>query len=160
MPEEDETKEPSLADAWADTLSARSSPASLSSKIHDSDAEPETPSTQLADAWTTTLPPPPPKNETGVKLTLGDATRVGARTLYTFYLGRADHAWTVKLRYSDCASVFAACAKVDVPLPTPPPKTWRLTCRGEAEAEERGRHQARYLSRVVASEKYWALSSV
>ena len=33
MPE-DETKEPSLADAWADTLSARSSPASLSSKIH------------------------------------------------------------------------------------------------------------------------------
>ena len=25
MPEEDETKEPSLADAWADTLSARSS---------------------------------------------------------------------------------------------------------------------------------------
>ena len=79
MPEEDETKEPSLADAWADTLSARSSPASLSSKIHDSDAEPETPSTQLADAWTKTLPPPPPKNETGVKLTLGDATRVGAR---------------------------------------------------------------------------------
>ena len=91
MPE-DETKEPSLADAWADTLSARSSPASLSSKIHDSDAEPETPSTQLADAWTTTLPPPPPKNETGVKLTLGDATRVGARALYTFYLGHADHA--------------------------------------------------------------------
>ena len=75
-------------------------------------------------------------------------------------LGRADHAWTVKLRYSDCAAVFAACAKVDVPLPTPPPKTWRLTCRGEAEAEERGRHLARYLSRVVASEKCWALSSV
>ena len=80
--------------------------------------------------------------------------------MYTFYLGHADHAWTVKLRYSDCAAVFAACAKVDVPLPTPPPKTWRLTCRGEAEAEERGRHLARYLSRVVASEKCWALSAV
>ena len=59
MPEEDETKEPSLADAWADTLSARSSPASLSSKIHDSDAELETQSpSELADAWTKTLPPP------------------------------------------------------------------------------------------------------
>ena len=161
MPEEDETKEPSLADAWADTLSARSSPASLGSKIHDSDNETQDPSpSERADAWTKALPPPPPKNETGVKLTLGDATRVGARTLYTFYLGHADHAWTIKLRYSDCAAVFAACAKVDVPLPTPPPKTWRLTCRGEAEAEERGRHLARYLSRVVASEKCWALSAV
>ena len=56
--------------------------------------------------------------------------------MYTFYLGHADHAWTIKLRYSDCAAVFAACAKVDVPLPTPPPKTWRLTSRGAAEAAE------------------------
>ena len=65
MPEEDETKEPSLADAWADTLSARSSPASLSSKIHDSDNETQDPSpSERADAWTKTLPPPPPKKRT------------------------------------------------------------------------------------------------
>ena len=96
----DETKEPSLADAWADTLrSPTASPAS-STRRDNNDTPPEPPSTRLADAWLSNVPPPP-KNETGVKLTLGDASRVGARTLYTFYLGRGDQAWTVKLRYSD-----------------------------------------------------------
>ena len=156
---DDEPNEPSLADAWADTLrSPTASPAS-STRRDNNDTPPEPPSTRLADAWLSNVPPPP-KNETGVKLTLGDASRVGARTLYTFYLGRGDQAWTVKLRYSECAAVFSACAKTDEPLPAPPQKTWRLTARGEAEAEERGRSLARYLGRVVASSKCWALLPV
>ena len=127
-----------MADAWADTLSARSSPASLSSKIHDSDAEPETPSTQLADAWTTTLPPPPPKNETGVKLTLGDATRVGARTLVHLLprprRPRLDH----KTKVFGLRRRLRGLCKGDVPLPTPPPQNVAPHVSRRGRAEERG----------------------
>ena len=70
--EPDETKEPSLADAWADTLSAPSSPASLSSKIHASDAALETQSpSERADAWTTPPPPPPRLGREGAAAVTG-----------------------------------------------------------------------------------------